>query len=517
MKIQSIAAHFFYIFFAATNIALAGTFEALISEMQSWEMRELTEERGQCSLRFVGAIREGDFVAAIEDGTIGGRYHRICLDSEGGSLIEVHNFVREMQSRGFEFSTRVLEGDVCLSACATLFMFGHSTAGMNYNQIVPSRILDPGATLGFHTPFIPPDNNEVVSGSDYFDGGVAIANLLFEYSYNHTFDNEPLLPPEILSIMFNTPSDQLYLIDTIGDAAILNIQTAPPTRPNGVGAIIIPNRIDLLGEAVYRTCITSFAVRDRAILSSAGYSFSEVVAEVAQQSDHSAGPSVLIEFNGGNAIVGVAGPFYLIYGYSSQHFCRVFLDVELVGDEVGVTSAYAEIIPSHQEATEVIQLDRYPRGVNTVSLFPIAGLVPITTPIALEYRVSPIRMYPGLNIINVTERGRSSFECVYRTPDVHVRNVNEYVNIRSQPNLRAPIVARAQLGERLSLLDPEQWWFLDTPRGQECSRLCEQAPSNNSLQPQLRQCIEDAEIWHQVRNDRGQVGFVSIYFLAGAQ
>jgi hypothetical protein len=111
----------------------------------------------------------------------------------------------------------------------------------------------------------------------------------------------------------------------------------------------------------------------------------------------------------------------------------------------------------------------------------------------------------------------AALSCAVGSDRARVTNVNEYVNIRTGATLRAPIVARAGLGEVLSLPEPGTWYFLETPRGRQCSSLCERltrSGQDRSLESQVRTCIEGAEIWQRVRNARGQQGFVSVNFLA---
>jgi hypothetical protein len=106
--------------------------------------------------------------------------------------------------------------------------------------------------------------------------------------------------------------------------------------------------------------------------------------------------------------------------------------------------------------------------------------------------------------------------CAVGASNVRVVNVNEFVNVRQDPSLRAQIVARARLGERLRVIEPDQWWYLEDPEGQQCARFCDmlsRVPDAPSVQRVTRQCIEQAQIWQRVQNSRGQIGFVSVNFL----
>ena len=119
----------------------------MISLVQTFELR-------QCNKKFEGVIEAGDLKNNIES-LIG---KRICLNSPGGSLSEVTEFIELIQEKnGFgtggddavTIATRIQAGDKCESACAVLFMFGSNS----YRTAYQDKVLEPGAKLGFHSPF----------------------------------------------------------------------------------------------------------------------------------------------------------------------------------------------------------------------------------------------------------------------------------------------------------------------------------------------------------------------------
>jgi hypothetical protein len=154
----------------------------------------------------------------------------------------------------------------------------------------------------------------------------------------------------------------------------------------------------------------------------------------------------------------------------------------------------------------------YCGAIDAISVFPPSTLL---NDLSGEYGRSLARQLSGSP--SVTQALPS---CIVGPNQSRVRviNVNEFVNIRTGPSLQTSIVARANLGEVLNITDA-RFWYYETTRGRQCAILCERynaSTASRNLSGQVQECIEDAQIWQQVRNSRGQTGYVSVYFLEAA-
>ncbi len=109
----------------------------------------------------------------------------------------------------------------------------------------------------------------------------------------------------------------------------------------------------------------------------------------------------------------------------------------------------------------------------------------------------------------------SSVFCASNSNFAKIVNVNQFVNIRAGASLADRVVATANRGQRVQVVQPNSWWFKETRRGRQCSEICSryhQTPTNSTLASQAKQCVDDKEIWTKVRVN-GREGYVSVYFL----
>lgn len=245
-----------------TAAASAGEWQELSQDNQSWD---------QCSHEFVGSIERGDLVNYLNEAYQREEYvRRLCLNSPGGSLSEVLDVVE-----AFSFSTRVRSGEECSSACAILFMFGISPGA---NSLFPDRILEPGAKLGFHSPFITSGQASKVGSSDAFRVAIQISKLLADRSYTTITVDGPAVPPELLALVLGTPADQMRYIDRIGELQLLNIET-DWSRDKDVR---VENSRESVITVLKRICVTSYALTFRRALTKQGYAFDDLVEWVSK-------------------------------------------------------------------------------------------------------------------------------------------------------------------------------------------------------------------------------------------
>ena len=359
------------LFFCGQHAALAGEW-TFFPEADSWH--------GDCTAEFSGTIMQGDLTGAYIDGRLSD-FDRICLDSPGGNLLEVYEFIQMYENVApesddpFVFSTRVRSGDECLSACAILFMFGQSYGA---NSPFPDRVLDPGARLGFHSPFIDPVAARNVDSSSAFLGAISIANLLAANTYRQVTTEGAVLPPELLSIIFGTPPDDMYIVRHLGELSILGIRTNAAEPPE----VVLRFERSAIETALKRICASSHVLSNRNWFVTDGYDFADLMRfsqEIALDEDietlqlvHRAETRIGYD---PDTVIGVLTGSYFFPGWFSAGaslYCMVELYGQVDQDEMTISDY----------TVNFGYMNRYSGGIpNADDGFwsPSFGLVPIDT------------------------------------------------------------------------------------------------------------------------------------------
>ena len=326
--------------------AWIGTLIAASAPVQAgqWTQLPVTDDFGdECMFAFTGVINPGDLTAIIDYPAWSENYRkRVCLDSPGGSLKEVYDFVTRSTEPGLDFATTIRSGARCESACSILFMFGQSWGA---NSPYPDRVMEPGARLGFHSPFLDMAVSED-QREDAFRVALDVAKLLMDKSYKATTQAGAPLPSELVSLVLSTPGDEMHYVETVGEMALLGIE-----QPIGGDARIrVAADRENVAALVERICVSSYAMTFRNWVVEDGYNFSDLVAFV----DHTIGSTSDGDYFGdlaaGDAltleklvelppsdyqqakIVGIVsgGPLYVPGWYSAGAalYCRAELNVE---------------------------------------------------------------------------------------------------------------------------------------------------------------------------------------------
>ncbi|WP_417211056.1 hypothetical protein [Antarctobacter sp.] len=337
---------------------------------------------GDCALLFEGPIGKGDLTSAIDDGLLDDFAPRICLNSPGGSLAEVLAFIEasDRSENGFYFGTRVRAGDECLSSCAILFMFGMSFGA---NSPYPSRQLDPGARLGFHSPFMRDGTAPAASDAEVFSVALQVAKLLADRSYKATSTAGPALPPELLALVLGTPSAEMRYIDTFAEARLLGIEMTENIEANTIFADT-PENMDRLARQI---CQSSHTLTFRRSFVKEGYDFDDLIARASDPTtaaivfpgDHQVHfrRRVPPQANQPEKFISVlTGPAYFQPHWNSAGsamYCRVELQMTRVPGGVQIPYYSADF-----NFLGLIDLKRDPGQTSTVSEMTI-GLLPLDT------------------------------------------------------------------------------------------------------------------------------------------
>lgn len=170
------------------------------------ELLPVTDKR--CNYLLSGTIKPDDdrLFAGLTD-------VRVCLDSDGGSLLGGKALASQFMTEGIQ--TYVRRGDHCHSACALAFLGGSIWGDFRH----ASRTLEPGATLGFHAPYLTLEDGkyEAADVDASFTASMVIAQSLVadlvDLKISRSFLADFLL----------YPSQKTKTVRTVRDAALAGI------------------------------------------------------------------------------------------------------------------------------------------------------------------------------------------------------------------------------------------------------------------------------------------------------
>lgn len=181
-----------------------------------------------CDLRFTGQVEAGDLeqfqsvVPGFYEGTL-------CLDSPGGSFPEALDIADFLLSEWETVATRIKPGARCESACALIFLAGKTFEETETLSIWFDRSIEPGGKLGFHAPSLGLPAGTSYSSEHVTKGfGLALeaARRAFEMSMVEDFSDPAAYQyasPYVMARFLGTPPQEMYYIDTVGDALLARI------------------------------------------------------------------------------------------------------------------------------------------------------------------------------------------------------------------------------------------------------------------------------------------------------
>jgi hypothetical protein len=203
---------------------------------------------GECLMVMSGAIAEGDYEAFLQviygeaaansgeawDGKSPPEYHisytddselgqSLCLDSPGGSLPEALKMARLLLDNDVGLATKIMPGDRCESACAVLFMAGSHFVESESFYTGLQRELRPGGKLGVHAPSLTLPEGGSYSGAQVsrsFNIALAAARETFDFAFETDSDGKRIIPPYVFARFLETPPEEMYYLDTVGDALL---------------------------------------------------------------------------------------------------------------------------------------------------------------------------------------------------------------------------------------------------------------------------------------------------------
>lgn len=333
--------------------------------------------RTTCNLGFSGPIRNGDLMRGLEAGMFTDYLNLVCLDSPGGSLGEVHRFLQAAEGN-IVFATRIRSGAGCLSSCAILFMFGQTFGA---NSPYPRREMEPGARLGFHSPFINDNVAVDVPDAEVFRVALDVAKLLADGSYKALTTAGPALPQELLALVLGTPSAGMRHVTSVTELRLLGVDLDPPPER----AALFPDTRAELERLARQICVTSHTLTYRQHFVGEGYAFDDLVKRATDPillgSETIVEAAQMTPANGYQPetyMALVTGPFFQPGWYSagSMQYCRVAIGREKVPGGVRVPTYDVEF----GYLGQLDRRDRVPaQGQGHVVRGFRAGLLPIDT------------------------------------------------------------------------------------------------------------------------------------------
>ena len=196
----------------------------------------------------------------------------------------------------------------------------------------------------------------------------------------------PPLSSELVSLILNTPGEDMYYVDTVGEMALLGIEPVI----DDAARIRVPATREATAALVERICASSFAMTFRQHVVREGYDFRDLVDFVEEKRTGDWGFEVrnLVHFPAsdpeGARIVGLATGALSVPGWNSAGaalYCRVEVPIEAAGEmfEIRQNASYSV---SFGRAFDLDEMgpDEIPGRDDGYSYNVIAaGLIPIDT------------------------------------------------------------------------------------------------------------------------------------------
>lgn len=462
------------------------------------ELREPAQSRPLCDIELSGQIMPGDLDQLREAFTrvIGTRwaaevyseppYRPLCLNSPGGSLgeaIRIAQFVHENS-----ITTILPPGSTCQSACSWVFMLGNAEADEGGG---PSRAMHYTARLSIHAPSIdfgssdtirrePVERafNQVIQGLGVV---LAIANQV------SIFDARPFIDSDFIEMAFSHVGEDWFEIDTVHKAGRWRIE---------VFGFEAPEQLD--ERAAWDLCNNTTSIWLRP--------WSSVLERY--------GTSAQISLLYTRSAVSRRGQFYHVSGVDDGyvgHSCVVGTDGRFCGvnqsiNPNGPTSADEACDMSDFATVRFIS----ERDGSALAVFPGETLLSDLPRASARVRARAL----------LTTQDRP-LSCWLTSPNARVANVNEYTNLRRQPDFSAPVIRQVPLGERVRAQRADNITIIGQERDrQSCISACQafgRNPGDRTARDRAQQCIQDNMLWYEITDARGNRGWVSRRFLEEVQ
>ena len=434
---------------------------------------------------------------------------RVCFDSNGGSFLEGLRLAELLIE--FRKGAAVGAGMVCESACALAFMGGSRAVSQVEGSDDTDRVLHPSGLVGFHAPAL------IVPGGQYDERtvaqayGVALAalrslsetrNTVFR-GYVPGTDQATYFryrfPESLLLEMLATPPDQMRHVQTVSEASRWDIRVGPvrfPTlaTPHERFAAACDNVVGYWAET------TEFSFETPPFLPAQRGILVNFEAQAASQLSAYGGFGEAAPWGGtrgqtGLRLIADVGEYW--------HEC----DVEIFPPESGILDAFAPI------GGVIIGSRRY---FYPFQLFdPASEISSLALPAGRSFDPGPIISSLSEEVAELVVGVVQS--CWLTSPLSRVTNVNDYVNLRRQPDFSSPVIRQVPRGEQVRPTRFDNVMITGAQRVYDfCVNACQsfgRNPQDRQAAEQVQQCIDDNLLWYEITDARGNRGWVSRRFL----
>ena len=382
---------------------------------------------------------------------------RLCLNSPGGSIAEAFRIFefftgKDSENETANVFTYVPKNSICESACSIIFMGG----GDGYYGSAPTRAIHPMAKLGFHSPALDIKDGLYSEETVSKAYGVALKTISELLKIRRSaLGQSVLFPSSVIETMLNTAPEDMYYIETVGDAARWGISVFPVALPE-----------KLVGENWLAACWNSYGTT------------SDVFPDDPFSYDWSK-LKLIQEYEGAYPEVPNEGPpFEFHMGEGNR--CTISLS------NLHRHKLYFRHITENSVAFDYI----YPEFLFYGAMTKLSNL-PVSNDILGDGRDNRFK-----------ELLPSQLTCGIDGSKLRVDNVQNFTNFRQQPGLRSNVIGKISLGEVVTAVVPGR--YLRTER---CASACE-----GTEQEAINRCIDNNEVWIEVRYN-GSRGYLSRKFL----
>jgi hypothetical protein len=451
------------------------TLAVLLSPEVGWsaELSFKPDDSTGCNIQMTGLIADGDAenLRKIYTNNItsnasisregGGVGARICLDSPGGSLVEAFKIFDYLTSSTENAMTYVPKGAKCESACAIVFLAG----GNGYYGSRPARAMHPTARLGFHSPdlMIQDGNYNKKEVSKAYSLALETISRLLKLRRTPLADST-MLPSSVIEVMLSTPPEEMYYVETVGQAAQWGISIFPVRSPDDF------SELNWLAG-----CLNSAGMIND---SPPYYDPMDRDWAAAFSNEEYEGARPTLPENGPPFIFGMGEGSECIIDFNFDPTVLQFSEVS-VGQEVkDVYVHYPEYI-FYGANTKIVDLP--------------------TTNETLAGSFSDRFSYLRSRVADVTSIDKA---CSISSSETKIQNVSNFTNLRSTADSQAEVIDRVPLGASVKVKEPRVIWTFE-----RCFAEC---GGNN--QSAINACIDNNDVWIEVEY-RGLTGFLSRKFL----
>lgn len=459
------------------------------------EITKSTNELMGCSILVSGPITQGDakkldnliteedyeysnsLAASTEiqgpDASPSGR--RICFDSAGGSMMEglaIVDVLKRKDTLGSQYfrGTAVGPGAKCESACALAFMGGSWQPPEGEGIVVANRVMHPNALLGFHRPGleIEPGQYSEAEVNRAFSVALDALGLIIDKRAAGMYN----FPESLLRNMLKTPANEMYYIETVGDASRISVQVAPS-----------PFYSESLEAVLYNVCGN---IERQLIDSGSDPFFSPRLDGASVEED---------------------GDIELLVndGFRQEAASGCTVRISNIDNDYNLAPAGYAFIGEYDP-------DRY-GSVYPFHTFPANFKL---RDIEGDYVQSLASLLSLANKFDNNSKG-SVKSCLLMTGRAKVINVNEYVNVRQEPNFLAPVSRKLFLRELVNVLGGGGVKLVGSAEvRRSCLSACQDLdnkPDNENIRDEVQKCVDDNVIWSEISDSNGNHGWVSRKFL----